>query len=293
MDKFVFGAKNDEAEHSNSYSNGVLHTKKKIKYGVIPAAGEGKRLGYLSGILPKTLFPVYDRPIIHYVVDLMQGIGIEEIYIIVNVHKEKVIQYFDLVQLDIRAHIHFIEQKGLGGSGDAILHAEEFTKGEPFIVVYGDDCTVTNSLLPMVDAFFKTNPTVMEVVVRENNKKVLQQTCSVKLGNNGKMIEIIEKPESPPYMMRGCGVYLFNNDIYEHIRKTPIHALRKEREITYTIDKLAKEGKAYGYAIDGHNININDHEQLLKASHLVRMLKRNMLEDYDGDDDLAGRDFIA
>jgi len=40
----------------------------------------------------------------------------------------------------------------------------------------------------------------------------------------------------------------------------------------------------YGYVIDGHNININDHEQLLKASQLVRMLRHSMLEDYDGED---------
>lgn len=287
MDKFVFGAKNAGDELPNGHSNGIK--KKKIKYGVIPAAGAGKRLGYLSGLLPKTLFPVYDRPIIHYVVDLMQGIGIEDIYIIVNIHKEKVKQYFDLVKMDIRANIHFIEQSEVGGTGAAIMLAEEHTKDDPFMVVYGDDCTVTNSLLPMVDNFFKVNPTVMEVVVRENNKKVLQQTCSVKLTNNGKIVEIIEKPETPPYMMRGCGVYFFNSDIYDHIRQTPIHPIRNEREITYTIDRLAKEGKAYGYVIDGHNININDHEQLLKASHLVRMLKHNMLEDYDGEDELASQ----
>lgn len=290
MDKFVFGAKNGEDELPSGHVNGFA--KKKIKYGVIPAAGAGKRLGYLSGLLPKTLFPVYDRPIIHYVVDLMQGIGIEEIYIIVNVHKEKVKQYFELVQMDIRANIHFIEQTELGGSGAAILLSEKYTKGEPFIVVYGDDCTVTKSLLPMVDSFFKSNPVVLEAAVRENDKNVLRQTCSVKLANNGKIVEIIEKPENPPYMMRGCGVYIFNTEIYDHIRSTPIHPIRKEREITYTIDRLAKEGKAYGYVIDGHNININDHEQLLKASHLVRMLKHNMLEYYDGDSEFNMSDQI-
>ena len=40
-------------------------------------------------------------------------------------------------------------------------------------------------------------------------------------------------------------------------------------------------------------ININDHEQLLKASHLVRMLKHDMLEDYDGDDESLRQDFMV
>lgn len=266
-----------------SENNGVSHPQK-VKIGVIPAAGAGKRLGYLSGLLPKTLFPLYDRPIIHYVVDQMQSVGIEDIYIIVNVFKEKVMGYFDLIKMDLRSRIHFIEQTELNGTGEAILLAEKFVGNNPFMVMYGDDCTVTTSLDLMIKNFLDKNPVVMEGVIREHNKKILQQTCSVKLKPDGRMIEILEKPENPPYLMRGCGVYIFGNEIFERIRQTPVHPLRKEREITYTINQAAKEGKAYGFVIDGHNININDHEQLLKASHLVRMLRHNLLDSYDGDD---------
>lgn len=291
MNKFAHGIKNGKGSFLRNSITDL--PKKKVRYGVIPAAGAGRRLGYLSGLLPKTLFPVYDRPIIHYVVDQMQNVGIEDIYIVVNVFKEKVIGYFDLIKMDLRANIHFIEQKELGGTGEAILLAEEFIKDEPFMVIYGDDCTVTSSLDQMIVDFLTKNPLVMEGVVRENNKKILQQTCSVKLKNDGKMHEIIEKPENPPYMMRGCGVYLFSPDIFEYIRNTPVHPLRKEKEITYTINNAAKEGKAYGYVIDGHNININDHEQLLKASNLVRILKHSMLEDYDGEDITTQHDIIV
>ena len=110
----------------------------------------------------------------------------------------------------------------------------------------------------------------MEAVVKETDLNVLRQTCSVKMGKNGLIKEIIEKPESPPYQLRGCGVYLFRPEIFEYIRKTPMHPLRKEREITYTIDSLAKLGKAQGYLINGHNVNINDYNELLKASQLLK-----------------------
>ncbi len=244
-----------------------------IKIGVIPAAGAGRRLGYMSGLLPKTLFPVYDRPIIHYVIDQMQAVGIEDIYIIVNVFKEKVKGYLDLVKIDLRARIHFIEQEQIGGTGEAILLAEEFTKDKPFMVVYGDDCTVTDSLEGMVNEFSKVNPVVMEAVIKERDRAILSQTCSVKLQSDGRIIEILEKPENPPYLTRGCGVYIFNPDIYRYIRQTPVHPIRNEREITYTINELARLKKAYGYTIRGHNININDSDQLLKASNLIKMLK--------------------
>lgn len=242
----------------------------KIKIGIVPAAGSGRRLGYLSGLLPKALFPLYDRPIIHFVVDQLQVMGVEDIYIIVNVFKEKIIEYFKLIQMDLRANIYFIEQKVLNGTGESILLGEKYTRDQPFVVMYGDDCTVSESLKFMPQFFLKTNATVMEVVVKETDVNVLRNTCSVKLGPKGQIKEIIEKPETPPYLMRGCGVYMFRPEIYDHIRKTPIHPLRKEREITYTIDSLSKLGKAYGYLINGHNININDHNELLKASLVVK-----------------------
>ncbi len=244
--------------------------KKKIKIGVIPAAGSGKRLGYLSNLLPKSLFPLYDRPIIHYVVNQMENLGIEDIYIVVNVYKEKIIEYFKFIEMDLRAKIHFIEQKELNGTASSILLAEKYTQKEPFMVIYGDDCTITKSLQPMFDLFFEKKAVVVEGVVREENKKVLQNTCCVKLKKDGQMIEILEKPENPPYMLRGCGVYIFSPEIYRFIEKTPIHPVRNEKEITYTINSVAKEKKAFGYIINGENVNINDYNELLKANLLLK-----------------------
>ena len=141
----------------------------KVRIGVIPAAGSGKRLGFLSSILPKSLFPLYDRPIVHYVVDQMQRTGIEDIYIIVNVYKEKIIEYFKLIQMDLRANIYFIEQKVLNGTGESILMAEKYTKKEPFMVMYGDDCTITDSLEPKAHNFLKSNAIVKEGVGKETD----------------------------------------------------------------------------------------------------------------------------
>lgn len=242
----------------------------RIKIGVIPAAGAGRRLGYLSILLPKALFPLYDRPIIHYVINQMESLGIEEIYIIVNVHKEKIIEYIKFTEMNFRAKIHFIEQEELNGTANTVLLTEKFIKDQPFILIYGDDCTIADSLRPMVDLFFQSKAIVVEGVVKEEDTKILQQTCSVNLNDDGKMIEIIEKPEKPPYNLRGCGVYIFSPEIFDYIRETPVHPIRKEKEITYTINRVASEGKAYGFVINGYNVNINDYNELLKASLLVR-----------------------
>ncbi|MCL5410982.1 MAG: sugar phosphate nucleotidyltransferase, partial [Patescibacteria group bacterium] len=130
-------------------------SEKAIKIGLIPAAGKGSRLGFLSNLLPKALFPLYDRPILHYVINQMEDMGIEDIYIIVHTYKEKIMQYIDLIKMDLKARVHFIVQESLNGTASAILLAEKEIKDRPFLVMYGDDCTITESLLPMAELFFK------------------------------------------------------------------------------------------------------------------------------------------
>lgn len=256
-------------------SSKSLIQNNKVKVGVIPAAGAGTRLGYLSKLLPKSLFPLYDRPIIHYVVDQMQLLGMRDIYIVVNVFKEKIIEYFKQIEMDLKANIYFIEQKDLHGTAQAILLTEKYIK-EPFLVTYGDDCTISDSLEDMIQMFINNDSVVTEVVVKEKNKAIMRQTCSVKLAEDGRMLDIVEKPLNPPYNLRGCGVYLFRPEVYEHIRKTPVHPVIG-LEISNTINRLAKLGKAYGYVINGYNVNINNPNELLKASYFVQETKKNKI----------------
>lgn len=249
--------------------------KKKIRKGVIPAAGSAQRLGYLSHLLPKTLFPIYDRPIFHHLINQMESFDIEDIYVIVNVHKEKIIEYYKSIKSDLKSRIHFIEQRRLNGLANAILLAEKYIKDEPFLTILGDECIITKSLNPVIEFFYKNQSVVTEVVIEEKNIEILKQTCSANIGENGRIIEILEKPEKPPYMTRGCGIYIFSSEIFDHIRNTPVHPVRGEKEITQTINNLARINKAYGYFIDGENININDPDELLKASQLFKQFSPN------------------
>ncbi len=239
--------------------------EKELKIGVIPAAGSAKRLGYLSNLLPKTLFPIYDRPIFHHLIDQMESLGIEDIYVIINVHREKIREYHKHVRHRLKARIHFIEQKNLDGLANAILLPEKYIRNRPFLTILGDECSIIDPLSPMVDLFFDSGSIVTEMVIKETDKEILRQTCSAKIEKDGRIVEILEKPQDPPYMVRGCGVYIFSHEIYDFIRKTPPHPVRNEKEITAAINNVARTGKAYGYFTRGRNININDPDELLKA----------------------------
>ena len=116
----------------------------KIKYGVIPAAGEGARMGYLSNLLSKSLFPLYDRPILHYIIDQMEKVGIEKIFIIIKIRKQGIIDYIDSIRNDIKPEIVLIELEELGPLSQGILSVKKYLS-EPFMTILGDDCTIVDS----------------------------------------------------------------------------------------------------------------------------------------------------
>jgi len=264
----------------------------RIRIGVIPAAGQGKRMGYLSQILPKCLFPLYDRPIIHHVIENMKRVGVEQVYIIVNYQKDKVIDYFRYVEDEIGIGIDFIEQPKLSGIADAIMLAHNLVN-EPFMVILGDDCSITESLDSIIRPLFEHNAIVVEGVVREDDKALLRSTCCLKLDHDNRIVDIEEKPKRPFSDVRGCGIYAFQADIFKYIEKTPVSTIRNEVEITQTIALVSKDGKAYGEFINGTNINVNSYKDLLKAWILVERFEVSIqplsYPKIDTDPAIAGR----
>jgi len=244
----------------------------RIRIGVIPAAGQGKRMGYLSQILPKCLFPLYDKPIIHHVIENMKSVGVEQVHIIVNYQKDKVKDYFKYVEDEIGIDINFIDQPKLSGIANAIMLAHDIVH-EPFMVILGDDCTITQSLGSIVRSLFEHNAIAVEGIVREDDKAMLSSTCCLKLDGDARIVEIEEKPKRPFSDVRGCGIYAFQPDIFKYIEKTPVSPIRNEVEITQTIALVAKDGKAYAEFINGANININSYKDLLRAWILVERFK--------------------
>ena len=108
---------------------------------------------------------------------------------------------------------------------------------------------------------------------------ILRATCCLELDQERRIVRIVEKPEEPFSYLRGCGIYLFQTDIFKYIEETPLSPLRGESEITQTIALVSKDGKAYGEFINGVNININSCEDLLQASLLTKKFRLSLLED--------------
>ena len=251
---------------------------KKIKVGVIPAAGKGRRLNDLplTKVLPKPLLPILNKPILEYVIENMKKMGVEEVYLVVGFKKEIIQEYFGHGE-DIGVRIEYVEQPNPQGIAQAVKLTQDYIK-EPFVVILGDDLTITKSFNNLTEDFWTKNALVVEGLVLEDKTEILKQSCSVVLDKNRKILDIVEKPDVPKSNIRGCGVYIFDPIVYDYIERTPILPPRHEKEITNTIRLMATEGPVYGSFINGVNINVNTMADLLEAMQLLLNLKSNMLK---------------
>jgi bifunctional UDP-N-acetylglucosamine pyrophosphorylase/glucosamine-1-phosphate N-acetyltransferase/UDP-N-acetylglucosamine pyrophosphorylase len=102
------------------------------KLAVVMAAGKGTRM---KSDLPKVLFPVRGRPMIEYVLDALQGAGIDETIVVVGYRADDVRR-----SLAHRPGLQFALQREQLGTGHAVMSCREFLSNHqgPVFVVAGD-----------------------------------------------------------------------------------------------------------------------------------------------------------
>jgi len=243
--------------------------ERKVRIGVIPAAGIGSRLKELplTRILPKPMLPVLNKPIIEYVIQKMRKSGIKEIYIVVGFKREVIEDYFG-DGTDFGVKIKYVVNKSpeTTGIADSIYLTKKFIN-KPFLVVLGDDFTVEKTFRRFIRWFTDRKALAVTGVVRDKDPQSLRRTNCVVLDDDNKIIKMIEKPVNPISSIRGCGIYVFDPIVYRYIDKVSI-SKRGFKEITDTLDLMSKDESSYGVRLKGANININTINDLLSAMKL-------------------------
>ena len=100
---------------------------------IVPAAGKGKRLQKLSGDLPKAMFPVGNRPMLEIVLENLNFIDDQNIFIVVGHGKDIILdRYGD--------RYRYAEQTEQLGTGHAVMMcAEDFQDFDGTVLItFGD-----------------------------------------------------------------------------------------------------------------------------------------------------------
>ncbi|HEY2806823.1 MAG TPA: sugar phosphate nucleotidyltransferase [Gemmatimonadales bacterium] len=162
---------------------------------IIPLAGKGTRLRPHTHITPKPLINVAGRPVMDWVMDKLQGLGVTELIFITGHLKEQVEAY-------ARAHYktpsRFVEQKVQDGTAGAINLARPYVKG-PVFIIFVD--TVFDADLGIV------NTTDADGIIWAKEVEDYQRFGVVVTDAQGYMTRIVEKPTEPISKLANIGLY--------------------------------------------------------------------------------------
>lgn len=239
----------------------------RVRKAVIPAAGLGTRNLPVTKVVPKELFPVGNKPAIHYVVEEAVAAGIDAILLVVSRGKEALVNYFDRAsELEHHleqaskghlrkalalppVHVQFVRQQEPKGLGDAVRLAKPFVGDEPFAVLLPDDLLFgpRPALAGLLEAYAACRAPVVALKVMPDD--VLHRYGVARVtpaGDRFKIEEIVEKPrEAPPSNYAVIGRYVLTPDLFPHLEAlTP--GVGGELQLTDALRGYLAHGSVYG-----------------------------------------------
>ncbi|MCX6650466.1 MAG: sugar phosphate nucleotidyltransferase [Methanomassiliicoccales archaeon] len=176
---------------------------------VILAAGEGTRLRPFTVSRPKVMIPIGNRPILEYVVRALAANGITEIILVVGYMKERIMSFFGNGS-NFGVKISYAIQEKQLGTAHAALTVRDQIKDE-FILVAGDniiDAQVIADLLRHKGGFS------MLVTDSETPSKY-----GVVQTRDGRVVDIIEKPDKGVGNIINTGIYRFPPEIFDYLER--------------------------------------------------------------------------
>jgi len=232
--------------------------------GLILSGGKGTRLRPLTYTASKQLVPVANKPVLFYGIEALVAAGITDIGIIVgDTHAEIEAAVEDGSRFGAR--VTYLRQDAPRGLAHAVLVAEEFLKGERFVMYLGDNL-LQRGITSLVEEYERLGVDCEILLTKVPNPSSFGVA---QLDANGRVMRLVEKPKDPPSDLALVGVYLFNDLIFEAARAIQPSA-RGELEITDAIQWLIDQGLRVRHEIlQGWWIDTGKKDPLLESNRLV------------------------
>jgi glucose-1-phosphate thymidylyltransferase len=198
--------------------------------GVVLAGGSGTRLKPLTEITNKHLLPIYDKPMISWAIGTLVSAGIDELMLVTGgTHAGEFLRLLGNGHNYGLERLLYAYQDKPGGIAEALGLAERFVGNDPVLVMLADNI-VEYSVRHAVDNF-NANPNGARIVLSKIDEPEHLKHLGVPELIDGKVVNIIEKPDNPPSSFCVTGIYMYDSSVFEII-KTLKPSGRGELEIT-------------------------------------------------------------
>ena len=232
--------------------------------GLILSGGKGTRLRPLTHTSAKQLVPVANKPVLFYAVESIVAAGISDIGIVVGDTRQEIkAAVGDGSRFGAR--VTYIEQEAPLGLAHAVLIAEPFLAGSPFVMYLGDNL-IAGGITSLVEEFRDLGCN-SEILLAEVPNP--EQFGVAELTAEGKVHRLVEKPPEPRSNLALVGVYMFDATIFESVRRIK-PSRRGELEITDAIQDLIDRGlDVHPHIVRGWWKDTGKLEDMLEANRIV------------------------
>jgi len=239
--------------------------------GIILAGGSGTRLYPLTKSVSKQLMPVYDKPMIYYPIATLMQAGIRDILVITTPEDQG--QFMQLLDDGSQwgISLSYAVQAKPEGIAQAFLIGEEFIGNDGVALVLGDNIFYGSGLGRVLRevASHESGATVFGYYVRDPERYGV-----VSFDDDGKVIDIEEKPTKPKSNYAVSGLYFYDNDVVE-IAKDIKPSARGELEIT-DINNVYRNRGELRVELLGRGmawLDTGTHASLLDAANFIKVME--------------------
>lgn len=274
---------------------------KTVKKAVISCAGFGTRFLPISKTIQKEMLPLFNRPILDYIVDDCIKSGITDFIIVINSHNYQPLHYFrentrlreylkdmnkaelyqEVANLHAKGNFTFIKQSRrdpYGTSIPLILAQKEIAQEEAFLYLTGDDFVFFADeqqafVSQLLETFQQSEANAAISAIEKPDEELPQYgVLKVQQENDYNYLKFfVEKPsaDEAPSNLANISKYILTPSILPIVNQQKANPKSNEFYITDAILELAQKEKVVVHQTEGQYLNAGDPVNWLKANLAV------------------------